>query len=108
MRTVEKVGGTLKGVAESGFIWTIGAIRTTPAKSLGLSQATRMDMAPPCTSQKQRLATSSVGEVRNLSDDFRSVSRALLAAAETEPTQNRCGLVSHTDLEPLPELKADS
>lgn len=39
--------GTLNGVAESGFIWTIGAIRTTPAKSLGLSQAVRMEIAPP-------------------------------------------------------------
>lgn len=38
---------TLNGVAESGFIWTMGPIRTTPAKSLGLSQAVRMDIAPP-------------------------------------------------------------
>lgn len=38
---------TLNGVAESGFIWTIGAISTTPAKSLGLSQAVRMEIAPP-------------------------------------------------------------
>ena len=38
---------TLKGVAESGFIWTMGAIRTTPAKSPGLSHAVRMEMAPP-------------------------------------------------------------
>ena len=38
---------TLKGVAESGFIWTMGEIRTTPAKSLGLSHAVRMEMAPP-------------------------------------------------------------
>ena len=38
---------TLKGVAESGFIWTKGEIRATPAKSLGLSHAVRMEMAPP-------------------------------------------------------------
>lgn len=37
----------MKGVAESGFIWTKGAIRTTPAKSVGRSQAVRMEIAPP-------------------------------------------------------------
>lgn len=45
--TEEQMSGTLNGVAESGFIWTIGAIRTTPAKSPGLSQAARMEIAPP-------------------------------------------------------------
>lgn len=38
---------TLKGVADSGFIWINGAIRTTPANSVGLSQAVRMEIAPP-------------------------------------------------------------
>lgn len=47
-REEERVGGaTLKGVAESGFIWTRGAIKTTPAKSVGRSQAVRMEIAPP-------------------------------------------------------------
>jgi hypothetical protein len=38
---------TLKGVADSGFILTIGAIRATPAKSLGRAHAVRIEMAPP-------------------------------------------------------------
>lgn len=41
------VCGTLNGVADSGFIWTRGAIRTTPTKSPGLSQAVRIEIAPP-------------------------------------------------------------
>lgn len=37
----------MKGVADSGFIWIMGAIRTTPAKSCGLSHTVRIEMAPP-------------------------------------------------------------
>src|SRR4029434_326844 len=39
---------TLKGVADSGFICTIGAMRATPAKSCGPSHAVRIEIATPC------------------------------------------------------------
>lgn len=39
---------TLNGDADSGLSCTMGEINTTPVKSLGLSHAQRIEMAPPC------------------------------------------------------------
>lgn len=54
-RTGQETSRTLNGVADSGFIWTIGAIRTTPANSVGRSHAVRMEMAPPWMGTRRKI-----------------------------------------------------
>lgn len=52
---MEETCRTLNGVADSGFIWTIGAIRTTPANSVGRLHAVRMEIAPPWKGTRREL-----------------------------------------------------